>query len=1266
MTPTRTLLALLPMALASFPAAAQEAAPSYDKDVQPLFRKYCMPCHDAKTKTEDLDLSTYEGLMKGGEHGPVIVPGRSGASRLVLLVDGKKQPKMPPSGKAPSRAEIDRLKAWIDAGAKKDEAKAGSSRAPATVAGETGPPPRMAARGQIAAVAFSPDGRTLAVGGYREVLLADAYRGTRLRRLTGPTGVVTALAFAPDGRTLVAAGGAPGQFGEITVWGPTSPGPSRGGGAREGRSLRAHGDAIYSIAFSPDGQTLAAGSYDRRVSLWHAPFRAGSAPRICKDHTDAVYAVAFSPDGRRVASAAGDRTVKLWDAASGKRLFTLTEATAELYSVAFHPSGRELAAGGADKSVRVWSLGWDGGTPRRSIFAHDGAVVRLLYTPDGSRIATAGEDRAIKLWHSGSLTETRVLPKQPDWPLALALSPDGRRLAAGRYDGSLSLYDLATGRVIAAWSPSRPASRPGARTRIGKRSVTGNPSPKAAVPRAATNPDGKPTRVPAALRSLTPLGATRGGRVRFTLRGVNLSDATGVFFDDPAITGRVLNDALALLKRSEVTIEATIGPAARVGVRRIFLQTPMGTTGSLPFAVGGWPERSEAEPNDTLDEAQPIAFPSTIVGTLGRTGDEDHFVFEARAGQELVFQVVAAAVGSPANGVLSLLDARGRLLAEVNDLGSSLDPVLGYRFEHAGCYVLRLRDFEGGGSDAAAYRLNAGEFPYVTGVFPLGVRRGGQSEIALRGLNLGAAAQTTVHGPATPRDASPWCETVHLSVATTGGELLNDVRLAVTGEPEHVEQESASSTVETRNDTPATAARVPIPVTIDGRIAGASADGPDADCFRFRARKGERLVLEVAAQRFGSRLDSFLEVLDASGRPIERALLRCVAETVLVLSDRDSASGGFRIQSWVDLGVGDFVFAGRELLRVARLPNGPDDDIAFETLRGRRVGLLDTTPEHHSVGSPVYKVTVHPAGARLTPNGMPLFRLYSQNDDGGPLYGKDSRLTFDPPADGDYVVRLTDAQGREGDDLAYRLTIRPPRPDFCLRMSPENPNVPRGGSVPVEVTAERLDGFDGPIAVRIDALPAGVSADPAIIPAGGTSATLILTARADAPSIAMVVPQPARVTGSARIGGRLITRATTPEGGMEHRVTLLPAPDVTVRTDRREVTLRPGGQVDVTAEIARHHGFGGRVPIEVRNLPSGVRVLDVGLNGVLVTETETSRRFVLMAEPWAPPVTRPFYAVARVESDPPSLIASPPVLLRVSPQQEAARLSDGRGRARLP
>ena len=116
----------------------------------------------------------------------------------------------------------------------------------------------------------------------------------------------------------------------------------------------------------------------------------------------------------------------------------------------------------------------------------------------------------------------------------------------------------------------------------------------------------------------------------------------------------------------------------------------------------------------------------------------------------------------------------------------------------------------------------------------------------------------------------------------------------------------------------------------------------------------------------------------------------------------------------------------------------------------------------------MYKVQIYPPGKPFVTNGLPVVHLPYRNDDGGPGYGKDSLLHFTAPADGEYVVRLRDVRGLKGEDYAYRLTVRPPSPDFRLSVRPRNPNVPAGGRIPVTVTALRLDDFDGPIEVTVE------------------------------------------------------------------------------------------------------------------------------------------------------------------------------------------------------
>jgi len=1076
----------------------------------------------------------------------------------------------------------------------------------------------------ITSVDFNPAGTVLAAGGFGEVRLFSAATGQQTGRITGLSGQITAVRFSPNGKRLAAAGGLPGRNGEVRIWDTTNLN-------RPPRVLSGPTDVVQSIAFSPAGTHLAAASYDHDVTVWN--LAAAAKPQILHDHIDSVYAVAFSPDGRFIATAAGDRTVKVWSAATGKRLYSLSESTAEVYSVAFRPDGKQIAAGGADKQLRTWNITGTGGKLAKSAFAHNGAILRVAYSPDGRSLVTSGEDMAVKQWDAATLEEKRVYAKLADWPQGIALSRDGRLLAVGCHDGLLAIYDTSTGKLVRQPLKGTPVAAGGAElprtSAIPGRRLGDNKQ------RRPVN-DGGVTLVAASLGDIAPRGAPRGGTVRFTLFGGLLSDATGVWFDDPEITAKIVSPPDT--NPGILRLDADLGKATRLGIHRVFVQTPHGTTGAVTFAVGGWPETAQQEPNNTPLTAQKITAPCTVVGALDTPGDLDCFRFDARAGEELVFEVVAQPIRSRLQPVLTLFDSDGKALTESRTRLGRPDALLGYRFARDGSYVIQLRDYEGAGGGDVHYRLNIGEFPVVTDVFPLGARAGTISDVEVEGFNLGGARSAKV---AVPSGAGA----VSVMLDTPKGPLYLSRTLQTGPDPE------LSRTRD--NDSSDHAQTVPVPCAVNGRLA-ADTSGPVSHFYRFHASKGERLTLDVFARRSGSPLDSEIEILDAKGHPVERAVVRPVYQTEITLNDRDSATNALRIFAWDGVGVGDYLMVGREVVKVVEMPRGPDSDIFFRTFRGQRLTYFGTTPEYHSVAQPVYKVEIHPPGATFSPNGYPVTHLAWRNDDGGPLYGKDSHLDFVAPADGDYIVRLGDTRGQQGHDYAYRLLIHPPRPDYRLVLSPERPNLPKGGAAILNVECERIEGFEGEIAVSLEGPPPGFTATSTTIEPGETSASILLTASPEAVTPASA-PGAFRLTGRARIDGKEVVRTVAPDGG-RLLATVMPPPDARVSTDRSEVSIRPGEDISLEVRLDRQGKFGGRVPIDVKNLPFGVQVENVGLNGILVTEQETARTITIRCEPWVKPTTRPFYVMANVEGGVPSPGA--PLLLRVLPasgSRDAAR-----------
>ncbi|MBD2415501.1 caspase family protein, partial [Nostoc calcicola FACHB-3891] len=174
---------------------------------------------------------------------------------------------------------------------------------------------------------------------------------------------------------------------------------------QEQNRLEGHSNFVYSVAFSPDGKTIASASADNTVKLWNAA--TGKEIITLKGHSNYVYSVAFSPDGKTIASAGADNTVKLWNAATGKEIITLKGHSNWVNSVAFSPDGKTIASASADNTVKLWNAAT--GKEIITLKGHSNSVNSVAFSPDGKTIASTSADNTVKLWNAATGKEIITL-----------------------------------------------------------------------------------------------------------------------------------------------------------------------------------------------------------------------------------------------------------------------------------------------------------------------------------------------------------------------------------------------------------------------------------------------------------------------------------------------------------------------------------------------------------------------------------------------------------------------------------------------------------------------------------------------------------------------------------------------------------------------------------------------------------------------------------------------------------------------------------------
>jgi WD40 repeat protein len=1166
-----------PAAGAAPEAVADETPPDYARHIEPILKKYCLGCHGPEEPEGGLALHDYQSLLKGGKRGAALVAGDSARSRLLLMLQGKLQPVMPPEGNpAPRDDEVALLRRWIDAGA---AGPAGGRPDPTLLV-----TPHVAVRGQVRnpihALAWSPEGKLLAAGRYGCVELLDAADRHVVRTLAGPRGIVNCVAFSADGRWLAAGGGEGGLFGEVHLW-ETATG-------RLVQRFVGHRDSVYAAVLSPDARSLLTASYDEDIKLWDVATAAETA--TLDGHNGAVLDLALGRDGRLLASASADRTVKLWDAATQRRLDTFGQATKEVYAVAMSPDGRRLATAGVDNRIRLYQLSASAREGTNTLldtrFAHAAAIIKLAWSRDGKLLASTAEDRTVRLWDAATLSERLALPLQPDWCAALAFSPDGKQLALARLDGTLAVYDTSDGREVPPPAP--------------------------------------------VLTGVAPRGIARGVPTRIRLLGQHLAAIRQVKLSHPGIEARVL-PAEESAPGAWIEIQAAAGVPR--GAYDLTVETPGGRSGAARLYIDDLPQIEERL--GTAPQPQDLPLPSTLWGTISSAGQRDVYTFAGQQGQTVVFDLAAAELGSKLVAMLALYDPQGQLLATSGGFDQQPDPLLAVRLPATGTYRIEIGDQQLGGSAEHHYRLSLGPFAFVTGAFPLTVPPGRTSTVELVGFNL-------------PPDA-----TVSVTAGTSGNAALalDEARYRWRGTLQVGVGQADEQFESEPNNVPEHATAMRVPGVIHGRIfpqqpqAQDSGGAADVDYFRFHAAAGETWIVETDAARRGSPLDTIVDVLDASGRPIPRLRLQATRDSYITFRGINSVINDVRVANWEEMELNQYMYLGGEVCRIFRLPQGPDSGFRFYDSNGQRRCYFDTSASDHALGEPVYIVQPLPPDAHVPPAGLPVFTLYYSNDDDAlRRLGRDSRLTFTAPDDGEYLVRVRDVRSQQGSRHAYRLVVRRPQPDFAITIAGRNPTVPRASGREVVFRAERHDGFEGPIEIDILDLPPGISASsPVVIEAGHDSAQVVLHATDDAP------PPPAaaeaRVVARAIIDGRTVQK----DVGTLGRIQLAERPKLLVRLEPQDLTIEPGTTITATLRIERH-GFDQRVQFDVNNLPHGVYVDNIGLNGVLIPPGETQRQLFLTARAWVPETSRPFHAVAKAEGNQ----ASPPITLHVRRKPQVA------------
>lgn len=410
--------------------AVKSARLTYVKDVKPLLKDRCVVCHNRETLKNvalsgGLALDTFAGLKAGAKGKASFIAGKSAESELYKRLSVSSPALLMPKGGPPlPKEQIALVKQWIESGAASgDVSKEGTGAAKA----ELEPLPVNAGLQDV----VIPTKIAPAAEWRDKSTPPNATINAALK--AGPLPVITSLAYSPDGSLLAA-----GTYHAVTLWDVKT--------AKPVACITEIKGAAQSVAFRPDGQVLAIACgipgasgevrlYDVKALKYVEPTLTG--------HTDALYSVAWSKDGKLLATGSHDKTARIWDASNGKELQVLKEHSDAVSRVCFSPDGAALYTASFDRNVRRFEV--KSGAIVRSYTGSNDAIYALSLSNDGKAIVAAGIDSVMRWWNPDDGSNYRNAGSTSKPVNEIALSKDGKFFVAVDGEGKARLWNAENG-----------------------------------------------------------------------------------------------------------------------------------------------------------------------------------------------------------------------------------------------------------------------------------------------------------------------------------------------------------------------------------------------------------------------------------------------------------------------------------------------------------------------------------------------------------------------------------------------------------------------------------------------------------------------------------------------------------------------------------------------------------------------------------------------------------------------------------------------------